>query len=93
MSESKSKSKTRSDNEIHAECRNRFIELANTIKDEGVDIKLVSHALMSASGFYTTYVLGGNEGGLTESGVDKVAATYKSELARIQKIKREMFNS
>ena len=45
--------------------------------------------LMSASGYYTTYALGGNGGGLTDSGVEKVTATYKSELERIQKLKKE----
>ena len=61
----------------------RFIELANTIKDEGVDIKLISHALMSASSVYTTYAYAGNDGGLTQSGVEKVVDVYKSELERV----------
>ena len=50
---------------------------------------MVAHGLMSASGYYTTYALGGNGGGLTDSGVEKVTATYKSELERIQKLKKE----
>ena len=84
-----SKSDSKSDYEIHLQCMNRFIELANTIKEEGVDVKMVSHGLMSASGYYTTYALGGNSGGLTDSGIEKVAATYKNELERIQKLKKE----
>ena len=86
---SKSKSKAKTDTEMYTDCLNRFIALANTIKDEGVDIKLISHGLMSASGFYTTYALGGNEGGLTASGIEKVTTTYKQELERIQEAKRE----
>ena len=77
-----------SENEIHGECLDRFIDLANTLKDEGIDIKIISHALMSASGTYTTYTLGGNDGGLTESGVEKVANVYKLELERIQQVKK-----
>ena len=84
-----SQTNVKTDDQVHLECLNRFIELANTIKDEGVDIKLVSYGLMSASGYYTTYALGGNSGGLTDSGVKKVTATYKSELERIQTLKKE----
>ena len=80
---------TKSDNEIHQECVNRFVDLANTLKDEGIDIKVVSHGLMSASSVYTTYVLGGNEGGLTQSGVEKVVDVYKRELERIQQLKKK----
>ncbi|NQX87970.1 MAG: DUF3144 domain-containing protein [Halioglobus sp.] len=66
----------------------RFIELANSIKDAGVDTRLISHALMSASSVYTTYAYAGNEGGLTQSGIEKVVAAYQSELERIQELKR-----
>ena len=79
----------KTDAEIHLESVNRFIELANTMKDEGVDINLVSGALMTASGLYASYVAGGNDGGLTESGVEKVAKVYKRELERIQQIKKD----
>ncbi len=79
---------TKSENEIYRECLDRFIDLANTLKEEGIDIKVISHALMSASGAYTTYTLGGNDGGLTESGVEKVTKVYKDELKRIQRVKK-----
>lgn len=68
---------------------NRFIDQANTLKDDGVDINVVSAALMSASCIYATYAAGGNEGGLTEKGIDKVAGAYRSELERIQLIKKQ----
>lgn len=77
------------DTENHRECVNRFIELANAMKDEGVDINIVSGSLMTASGLYASYVAGGNDGGLTDSGVEKVAGVYKRELERIQQIKKE----
>ena len=77
------------DTENHRECVNRFIELANAMKDDGVDINIVSGSLMTASGLYASYVAGGNDGGLTDSGVEKVAGVYKRELERIQLIKKE----
>lgn len=80
---------TKSDSEIHQECVDRFVDLANTLKDEGIDIKVVSHGLMSASCVYTTYTLSGNGGGLNQSGVEKVADVYKRELERIQRIKKD----
>jgi len=80
---------TDTDDELHRDCVNRFIALANEMKDAGTDIKVVNAALMTASGLYTSYVAGGNEGGLTDSGVDKVTEIYRRELARIQKIKRQ----
>ena len=77
------------DTENHRECVNRFIELANTMKDEGIAINIVSGSLMTASGLYASYVAGGNDGGLTESGVEKVVGVYQRELERIQLIKKE----
>jgi hypothetical protein len=73
----------------HKECVDRFIDLANALKDEGVDINIVSGSLMTASCIYGSYAVGGNDGGLTESGVDKVAAVYKRELARVQTLKKQ----
>ena len=78
----------KTDPELHQECMNRFIDLANVIKDEGIDIKLISSALMSASGVYETFTIIGNEGGLTPSGVDKVAAKYKKHVERYQEIRK-----
>jgi len=79
---------TKSDTEAHQQCVQRFIDLANAIKNEGIDVNIVSGGLMSASALYASYLVGGNSGGLTPSGVDKVAAVYKRELERIQKIKK-----
>jgi len=78
----------KTDRENHLDSVNRFIDLANAMSDEGLDPKLVSAALMTASGVYTTYTVSGNRGGLTEAGVEKVARKYREELTRIQELKR-----
>ncbi len=70
----------------------RFIMLANQMKDEGKPIQMVNASLMSASGIYATYTAAGDEGGLTESGVEKVVAVYKQNLESVQKIKRMQSN-
>ena len=80
---------TNSEAEVHKACVQRFIDLANTLKDEGVDINIVSAGLMTASALYTSYLAGGNAGGLSDSGLDKVSAAYKRELERIQQIKKQ----
>ncbi|MEM9253867.1 MAG: DUF3144 domain-containing protein [Pseudomonadota bacterium] len=77
--------------ETHQQCVERFIELANGMRDEGIDPNMVSHSLMSASGVYTSYVIGGNEGGLTETGIDKVVDVYRQELQRIESIKQKKY--
>ena len=63
---------------------NRFIGLANEIKDSGVPIHVVSTAMMRAFCVYATYSVAGNTGGLTESGVEKMAEVFKQELADVQ---------
>ncbi|TGD76150.1 DUF3144 domain-containing protein [Mangrovimicrobium sediminis] len=75
---------SKSDTEYHHECLNRFIELANTMKNEGVSTPVVSAALMSASAVYATYVAVGNAGGLTPSGVEKVVEAYRHQMEQVQ---------
>ncbi len=72
----------------HQYCTNRFIELANQLKDEKVDPALVSGALMTASGIYATFVAAGNQGTLEQSGVDKVVDLYKRTLEHYQVVKK-----
>jgi hypothetical protein len=79
--------------ESHQASVQRFIDLANAIKNEGTDLNIVSGALMSASALYASYVAAGNSGGLTESGVEKVSGIYKQELARIQLLKKRSLGS
>jgi DNA-binding NtrC family response regulator len=76
------------DQEKHRYCTNKFIELANELKDEEISPALVSGALMTASGIYATYVAAGNQGALEPSGVDKVAALYRRTLEHYQETKK-----
>jgi len=75
----------------HNQCTEKFIELANRLKDEGNEPKLVSAALMAASGIYATFVAAGNKGGLEPSGVDKVVTMYRRNLEYIQERKKAEF--
>lgn len=77
-----------SDRENHQRCTEKFIEAANELKDEGLDIQLISAALMSASGIYATYSVAGNAGALNETGVDKVVSAYRRSLEYIQERKK-----
>jgi hypothetical protein len=67
----------------------RFIALANEIKNEGKPLALVNAALMSASATYGTYAAAGNQGYLKPSGVDRLVETYRAQVANIQEIKRQ----
>ena len=71
----------------HKYCTNKFIELANQLKDEGQDATMVSGSLMTASGIYATYVAAGNNGALNPPGVDKVVAMYRRTLEHHQRVK------
>lgn len=77
------------DQERHQQCTQRFIDLANEMKDEEIDIRLISAALMSASGIYATYTAAGNAGALEPTGVDKVVAVYRQTLEHIQQRKKD----
>jgi hypothetical protein len=78
-----------SDRENHNHCTERFIKLANELKDEGHEPDQVSASLMSASGIYATYVAAGNSGALEPSGVDKVVSLYRGNLENIQDSKKK----
>lgn len=81
---------TTNEGEQHRQCMQRFIDLANVMKGEGVPTQLVSAALMSASAIYTTYTVTGNTNGacLNPSGVDKVTEAYRHSLQQIQDARR-----
>lgn len=72
----------------HQDCTNRFIELANAMKDEGIDPALVNGALMTASGIYATHVAAGPNGALEATGVKKVVDLYQNTLEKFQRIKK-----
>ena len=78
-----------SESEQLAEISTKFIDLANSMKDEALPTKVISAGLMSASTVYVTYVLAGNEGVLNQKGMDEVVNTYRQELMRFQDSKRE----
>ena len=74
--------------EKHKYCTNKFIELANKLKKEDIDIVMVSGSLMTASCIYATYVAAGNNGALESSGVDKVVQIYRRTLEHQQVVKK-----
>lgn len=78
----------KTEQEQHHDCMNRFIDLANQMKDEGTSLGVVSAAMMTASAVYATFTTVGNTGSLTDSGVDKMAAAYRNQLDQVQKAKR-----
>ena len=77
-----------SDSEQHKMATNQFIDLANELKNQGVDTALISGALMTASSIYATYVAAGNDGALESTGVDKVVDLYRRTLQHFQTVKR-----
>ena len=79
---------SKSDAQQHHEVLNRFIALANEVKDEGISTHVISAAMMSASAVYATYVAVGNEGCLTPSGIDKVVAAYRHCTEQAQDARR-----
>jgi len=82
-----------SDADKHQHCTNKFIELANQLKDEGIDTSMVSGALMTSSCVYATFVAAGNDGALEASGVDKVVNLYRRTLEHHQEVKRSYLES
>jgi hypothetical protein len=72
----------------HKNCTNKFIELANELRNEDIDSTLVSGALMTASAIYATFVAAGNDGALEPSGVEKISELYKRTLEHHQELKR-----
>lgn len=76
------------DQEKHQYCTNKFIELANQLKKEGIEPSMVSGALMTASGIYATYLAAGNNGALEPGGVEKVVAVYRRTLEHYQVVKK-----
>jgi hypothetical protein len=80
------------DQEKHRICTNKFIELANQLKDKETQPPLISGAMMTACAVYATYVAAGNKGVLEPSGVDKVVALYRRTLEHHQKTKKDQLH-
>ena len=66
----------------------RFVALANELKDEGTDPNTIANALMESSGIYATFVSAGNDGYLEPSGVDKMTDAFRQILTRVQETKK-----
>ncbi|MGK7295369.1 MAG: hypothetical protein ACNS61_05990 [Candidatus Wenzhouxiangella sp. M2_3B_020] len=76
--------------EAHNRATGQFIDMANKLaKEEDMDVKVVSAALMAASGIYATFITAGNEGYLATTGVEKIAEMYKNNLGYIQERKKQ----
>lgn len=74
----------------HNRATTAFIDLANKLaEEEDQDVKIVSAALMAASGIYATFITAGNKGFLAPSGVDKIAEMYKNNLGYVQERKKQ----
>jgi hypothetical protein len=71
----------------------RFVRLANEMKEEGKSLATINAALMSASATYGSYVAAGNEGYLKPSGVDKLVDAYRHHVVRVQDIKKATIQS
>jgi hypothetical protein len=67
----------------------RFITLANKMKDEGKPVQMINAALMSASATYGTYIFAGNQGYLKSSGVKKLVDAYSNQVENIQQLKKQ----
>jgi hypothetical protein len=78
----------KTDEELHNECINCFVELANSMTKEGTGSNVVSAGLMTASAVFATFVAAGNKGGLTESGIEKLVEAYKFQIEQVQDAKK-----
>jgi hypothetical protein len=74
--------------EQHYDCMNRFIQLANSLKDEGMPVAVINWAMMTASAHYATYSVAGNTGGLNDSGIEKITDAYRQNLRQVQEVKK-----
>ena len=79
----------KTDKDVYQDGIQRFVKLANEMKDEGIDIRVVSSSLMSASAVFAIYAMVGNEGLLTPAGLDKVTEACRQRLDQIQQAKKE----
>jgi hypothetical protein len=73
----------------HTIAMQKFLDLANSMVEEGMEINTISAALMTASGTYSTFAVMGDVGVLDDAAVERVAGAYKDQLVYIQGVKRE----
>lgn len=75
--------------EIHRDLMNRFIDMANTMKEEEAPLNVIASALMSASAVYATYSVVGNNGALEDSGVEKMTDAYREHVKQVQVLRKQ----
>ncbi|MCB1701931.1 MAG: DUF3144 domain-containing protein [Pseudomonadales bacterium] len=78
---------SKSEEQVHSECMQRFVDLANAMKDEGIPPRVASAGMMTACAVYSTYVFAGNDGRLAPTGSAKLAEAFRQQLDHVQKIK------
>lgn len=74
--------------EQHQQAIKEFIDTANNMKDRGVSVKVVSSAMMTANAVYASYSVAGNEGALTDSGIEKITKAFAEKLAQVREIRK-----
>lgn len=74
--------------EQHQQAIKEFIDTANNMKDKGVSTKVVSSAMMTANAVYASYSVAGNEGALTDSGIEKITKAFAEKLAQVREIRK-----
>ena len=77
-----------SDQDQQMQATNKFIELANEMKDQGVPVHVVSWSMLTAAAVYSTYSVAGNTGGLNPSGVDKVVNSFRDCMNQVQEARK-----
>lgn len=82
----------KTDDQIHHECMQRFIDFANSLKEEGIEPRVVSAGMMTALAVYSTYVFAGNDGRLAPSGIAKLADAFRQQLDHVQRSKEASLN-
>ncbi len=72
----------------HDQAVNQLIGLANQLKDNGGDIRIISAAMLTAAGIYATYAEAGPQGFLQDDGVNKLSDRFRQQLDFIQQRKK-----
>ncbi len=75
--------------EQHMKAINDFIHFANKMKDDGIPVKVVSSAMLSATAVYASYAVAGNEGALTDSGVEKMKDVFAEKLVQVRDARQQ----
>ncbi len=77
-----------SDQDQQMQATNKFIELANEMKEQGMPIHVVSWSMLTAAAVYSTFSVAGNTGGLNPSGVDKVVISFRDCMKQVQEARK-----